>query len=128
MAVSSIFNVNPEERIPVDWAAYERMLGRPLDVQSFVLGTSHRIEDMLLKCSWRSTVPCTPDNFTQIITDWGVCYTFNNNPKTALQVKRPGSTNGLAMTIDIEQNKYTFGENTGAGLKVKKPTGCSKLS
>ncbi|XP_072050691.1 acid-sensing ion channel 4-A-like [Amphiura filiformis] len=118
LMVSSIFNVNPKERLPVDWAGYERMVGRPLDVQGFVVNTTHRIEDMLLKCSWRSTEPCTAANFTRIITDWGVCYSFNNNPETALQVKRPGSTNGLAMMINIEQNMYTFGENTGAGLKV----------
>ncbi|XP_072050088.1 acid-sensing ion channel 4-A-like [Amphiura filiformis] len=118
LMVSSMFNVNTKERVPVDWAGYERSIGRPLDVEGFVLNTAHRMEDMLLKCTWRSSEKCTAANFTRIITDWGVCYTFNNNPEKALQVKRPGSTNGLAMMINIEQDLYTYGENTAAGLKV----------
>ena len=116
--MSSIFTINPEDRIPVDWAAYEAHVGRPLDVQGFVLTTAHRIEDMLLKCSWRSTMKCGPEDFRRIITDWGVCYTYNHDPETALEVRRPGSSNGLAMQLNVEQDEYNFGENTGAGLKV----------
>ena len=106
----------------VNWTAYEIQTGRPLDVKTFAISTSHRIEDMLFECTWRSLEKCSADNFTMVITDWGICYTFNNNPLTALQVRQPGSHNGLSLRLNIEQYEYTFGENTGAGLKVCCPT------
>ncbi|XP_072051079.1 acid-sensing ion channel 4-B-like [Amphiura filiformis] len=118
LLVSSVFNIDPNERLYVNWTAQEIQNGRPLDVDQFVKVTTHRIEDMLFDCRWRSVVKCTAANFTQTVTDWGICYTFNNDPMSALQVKQPGSVNGLSLRLNVEQYEYTYGENTGAGLKV----------
>ena len=116
---SSVFNIDPNERFYVNWTAYEIQTGRPLDLEMFIKATAHRIEDMLLECQWRSIEKCSAENFTQVITDWGICYTFNNDPKNTLQVRQPGSHNGLTLRLNVEQYEYTYGENTGAGLKVK---------
>ncbi|XP_072050270.1 acid-sensing ion channel 1-like [Amphiura filiformis] len=116
---TSIFNVDPNERLYVNWTAYEiQQGGRPLDMERFAKLSAHRIEDMLFDCRWRNVVKCTAANFTQTITDWGICYTFNNDPIRALQVEQPGSVNGLSLRFNIEQYEYTYGENAGAGLKV----------
>ncbi|XP_038066227.1 acid-sensing ion channel 1C-like isoform X2 [Patiria miniata] len=81
---------------------------------------AHRIEDMLLKCQW-GTESCSHLNFTRRLTDYGVCHTFNDEPageRGVLTVRNPGSRNGLYMRLNIQQDLYTFGESTAAGMKV----------
>ncbi|XP_033632419.1 acid-sensing ion channel 2-like [Asterias rubens] len=80
---------------------------------------SHQIEDMIIECKWRSK-PCSHLNFTQRVLDQGVCYTFNDpvDEKDILRVHNPGSKNGLFLRLNIQQNLYTFGETTAAGMKV----------
>ena len=86
----------------------------------FIKNLSHQIEDMVEDCSWRSR-PCSHLNFTQHVLDHGVCYTFNNpvDEDDILTVKNPGSRNGLYLRLNIQHDLYTFGENTGAGIKVR---------
>ena len=72
---------------------------------------------MLRECSWRGS-PCGVDNFTQVMTDSGVCYTFNGNTTDPLQVSQAGSKNGLSLSLNIEQNEYVIGEDAAAGIKV----------
>ena len=78
---------------------------------------AHQISDMLLNCSWRGS-PCGVDNFTQVITDLGVCYTFNANITDPLRVSQAGSKNGLSLSLNIEQDEYVIGEDAAAGIKV----------
>ncbi len=80
---------------------------------------SHRIEDMITECSWRSK-PCSHLNFTQRVLDHGVCYTFNDpvDEKDVLTVRNPGSRNGLYLRLNIQHDLYTFGKTTAAGIKV----------
>lgn len=118
IVASSIFNPNPSERYPVNWTAYEILKGAPLDTESFVLGTAHRVEDMVFECKWRTVESCGSYNFTKIIADWGVCYSFNNDPVSPIEVRLPGASNGLKLQLNIEEDEYTYGENTGAGMRV----------
>ncbi|XP_072016929.1 acid-sensing ion channel 2-like [Amphiura filiformis] len=78
------------------------------------------LEVMLQQCLWNGVDKCAHTNFTTSITDLGVCYTFNNpsNAKDVLVVDRPGIDNGLTLTLDIDQDEYTAGEFTGAGIKI----------
>ncbi|XP_038044101.1 acid-sensing ion channel 2-like [Patiria miniata] len=89
------------------------------DSTETIFSASHQIEDMLSRCKWRHE-KCSPANFTQRLTDHGVCYTFNDPPdeRDVLQVSNPGSSNGLYMRLNIEQDLYTYGESTSAGMKV----------
>ncbi|XP_022108989.1 acid-sensing ion channel 4-like isoform X2 [Acanthaster planci] len=84
-----------------------------------IFNASHQIEDMLFRCRWRHE-KCSAANFTRRLTDHGVCYTFNDpaDERDALQVQNPGSSNGLFMRLNIEQDLYTYGESTSAGIKV----------
>ena len=65
--------------------------------------------------------PCSADDFKQVITDWGVCYTFNDpeNISEARMVNRPGNTNGLFLRLNVEQYEYIYGEDSAAGIKVR---------
>ncbi|XP_072039738.1 acid-sensing ion channel 1C-like [Amphiura filiformis] len=90
------------------------------DVVDTVLTGAHQIKDMLVNCSWRISKPCGVDNFTQVITDWGVCYTFNDpgNLSDALVVNHVGNQNGLRLRLNIEQHEYVYRDDIAAGIKI----------
>ncbi|KAJ8031711.1 Acid-sensing ion channel 4-A [Holothuria leucospilota] len=102
-----------------DWAWYDRFLaddGWNL-TETVILG-GHHLEDMILECKWQSYENCSAANFTTTLTDFGVCYTFNGNIDKPRTVSSPGSSYGLRLRIDIQQELYSFSEFSGAGLKV----------
>ncbi|XP_022103187.1 acid-sensing ion channel 1C-like [Acanthaster planci] len=90
------------------------------NVTATTVQATHQIEDMLVDCHWR-TEPCSHLNFTQRLTDYGVCYTFNDDLAglgDVLTIQNPGASNGLHLRLNIQQDLYTFGESTAAGMKV----------
>ncbi|XP_033099022.1 acid-sensing ion channel 4-A-like [Anneissia japonica] len=91
-----------------------------LDKKVNIFNMTHQIEDMLRECTWKQIERCRADDFTRVLTGWGVCYTFNNpqNMNEVRKVKQSGSNYGLYMRINIEQDEYFFGDNTGAGLRI----------
>ena len=60
------------------------------EFQSFI---GHKKDSLIYKCEW-SGEECSAANFTEVITDMGICYSFNtaNNytHDAALQVKYAG--------------------------------------
>ena len=106
----------------LNWEAHEAAIGvSNWNLADLALNQSHQAESMIQKCSWRTVESCGPENFTQVITDAGVCYSFNDNAseRETLEVRQPGSQNGLYMRLNVEQDEYTFSKNTGAGIKVR---------
>ena len=81
---------------------------------------SHQAKDMVLICRWRGVEECGTNNFTTTMTDWGVCYTFNNpkNKSEILKSSQPGTQTGLYLRLNVEQYEYSSGENPSAGFKV----------
>ncbi|XP_013397928.1 acid-sensing ion channel 1 [Lingula anatina] len=55
-------------------------------------------------CEWNAQ-PCSVDNFTRILTEMGVCYTFNHGD-TNLKTELLGSTFGLKLILNAEQYNY----------------------
>lgn len=53
------------------------------DFAQFVRTHGHRIDHMIKKCRWKSQ-PCGPENFTAVITEFGLCYTFNSGGKAEI--------------------------------------------
>ena len=47
------------------------------DFAEFVRTHGHRIDHMIKRCRWKSQ-PCGPENFSAVITEFGLCYTFNS--------------------------------------------------
>lgn len=78
------------------------------------------MEDMLLECLWAGIEVCDHNDFETVISDWGVCYTFNNplNKSLIRKVYQSGSQHGLFLRLNVQQDEYTTGENGGAGFKV----------
>ncbi|XP_071950189.1 acid-sensing ion channel 1C-like [Antedon mediterranea] len=90
-----------------------------INMTSSATRLAHQIETMLLFCSWQGVQPCDPRNFSTIITDFGVCYSFNNvADDAALRARQTGSDFGLMLRLHVQQYEYSFGENSGAGFKL----------
>ncbi|XP_006818454.1 acid-sensing ion channel 4-A-like [Saccoglossus kowalevskii] len=101
----------------VDWSNYTDVITN-LNRTAFEMEAAHQIEDMLIACTWSSETACGPENFTNVMTNYGVCYTFNGDVKNGLTVKNRGSMFGLYMVLDIEQHEYMPGVSKGAGVKI----------
>ncbi|GAB1602164.1 acid-sensing ion channel 1C-like, partial, partial [Argonauta hians] len=80
---------------------------------------AHQKEEMIISCMWGSE-RCTSDNFTQIYTDHGVCYTYSqrHGENKYRKVLSTGSENGLRLILNVEQYEYMPGPNTAAGIKI----------
>ncbi len=81
---------------------------------------AHQINETLLLCKWRGVEDCTAMNFRTSLTDWGVCFTYNDpvNGSEVLKVNQPGRQNGLLLRLNVQQYEYVSGESFGAGFKV----------
>ncbi|GFN75845.1 acid-sensing ion channel 1-like [Plakobranchus ocellatus] len=72
---------------------------------------------LYFRCEWQDE-KCGPENFTEILTDHGVCYNFNDNPASTLRVSSTGSDFGLKLTLNVEQYEYMPGPHDAAGVKI----------
>ncbi|XP_072039850.1 acid-sensing ion channel 1B-like [Amphiura filiformis] len=109
---------------PINWTIYEDILGSNSSfTDNFVdsIGYyAHQLNETVYDCKWRGVEPCDARNFTTTMTDWGVCWTFNDpkNKSEILKINQPGKQNGLLLTMDVQQYEYVSGETDAAGFKV----------
>ncbi|XP_049894907.1 acid-sensing ion channel 1B isoform X1 [Epinephelus moara] len=104
----------------------DRPPGSRFSLDEFYNRTRHRIEDMLLECNFRG-LECGPENFREIFTRYGKCYTFNSGQdgRPLLVTMKGGMGNGLELMLDIQQDEYlpVWGETDEtsfeAGIKVQ---------
>ncbi|KAK6173619.1 hypothetical protein SNE40_017036 [Patella caerulea] len=88
------------------------------DLHEFALNAAHRLENMFIICIWEGeAINCT-DSFETVITDLGVCYSFNANTSSPLMSHGSNSMSGLRIMGTIEQEAYFFSAMTFAGFKV----------
>ncbi|XP_071108315.1 uncharacterized protein [Haliotis cracherodii] len=78
---------------------------------------AHRREDLIVACEWQDK-SCSAENFTQVFTDHGVCYSFNAADDDPLMVTSAGSDYGLKLTLNVEQYEYMPGPHDAAGVKL----------
>ncbi|KAH9492245.1 Acid-sensing ion channel 3 [Bulinus truncatus] len=77
------------------------------------------LENMLLSCKWHEGFHCGPENFTEIITDGGRCYTFNaQRTDTVLGVHNIGSEKGVRFLINTEEYERMPLSSMSAGLRI----------
>ncbi|XP_071109614.1 uncharacterized protein [Haliotis cracherodii] len=91
-----------------------------LTLRELFKNTTHTKEDLIVSCTWRG-VACGSENFTEVVTDHGVCYTFNTpdeGTRDVLRVFSPGAENGLSLTLNVEQYEYMPGPHDAAGVKI----------
>ncbi|XP_072039789.1 acid-sensing ion channel 2-like [Amphiura filiformis] len=108
----------------INWTIYEEYLGSNSSARDEFVNTvgylAHQLNDTVFECKWRGVEPCDASNFTTSLTDWGVCWTFNDpkNKSEILKINQPGRQNGLFLRMDVQQHEYVSGESSAAGFKV----------
>ncbi|XP_006822244.1 acid-sensing ion channel 1-like [Saccoglossus kowalevskii] len=106
--------------INFDWSLLENTTAI-LNRTQFELEAAHQKESFIVACNYQGDGVerlCGPNNFTTTFTEFGVCYTFNNDPENQLFVTKFGSNSGLRVRLFTDENEYTFGKQTGSGFKV----------
>ncbi|XP_055864283.1 uncharacterized protein LOC106077088 [Biomphalaria glabrata] len=83
------------------------------------LWAGNDINHMILACKWNAAETCGPENFTRIITDHGLCYSFNGpaSPRS-LSLDTPGTSHGLHLTINIEEYERMLGPHVASGIHL----------
>ncbi len=107
---------------PVNWSIFPVIGNSPEETEAFannIIDYAHPLNETVFECRWRGVEPCT-GNFTTIISDSGVCFTFNDpvNKSEILKLNQPGRQNGLLLRLDVLQNEYVSSEESAAGFKV----------
>lgn len=88
------------------------------DRYSFLENFGHKLENMLLTCSFESTT-CNVSDFITAITSLGICYTFNSGRnQPILYTEKYGYENGLQVTLNAEVYEYFTAEDDSAGFYV----------
>ncbi|XP_064614121.1 uncharacterized protein LOC135477846 [Liolophura sinensis] len=91
-----------------------------ITVENLYSRAAHRKEDMIVSCHL-GTTPCSVENFTQILTDHGVCYTFNGQVSKGNKPRKiifTGIKQGLHLVLNVEQYDNMVGHHGTAGVKV----------
>ena len=79
-----------------------------LPINSILRNGAQSAEDFIVRCSWPSkTAPgnCSHKNFTEVVTNYGVCYVLNDNLRP-LVARGVGRRFSLSILLDIQQYKY----------------------
>ena len=102
--------LNFEERTKLFRNCSERLDSRQMNlpINSILRNGAQSAENFIIKCSWPTkTAPgnCSYKNFTEIVTNYGVCYVFNDIPNR-LVARGVGRRFSLSILLDIQQYKY----------------------
>ncbi|XP_070575597.1 acid-sensing ion channel 1A-like [Ptychodera flava] len=73
---------------------------------TFIDGSAPSVENMLRSCSFGG-LPCGPENFTKVVTNYGICYTFNSdNEDYVHKVRNAGQQYGLQLLLFVNERQY----------------------
>lgn len=112
-AIRAVASEDEEDRVDLN----DSSIGSISNMSARLRVVGHQIEDMLVLCKFKGQ-KCSAANFTQVITDFGLCYSFNENINSNHTIHQSGSQNSLFMQINLEQDEYLPGLNIAAGIKV----------
>ncbi|KAK0061409.1 hypothetical protein Bpfe_009215 [Biomphalaria pfeifferi] len=103
--------------LTLDIVAEAGLINLTLDELNYLGGND--IHNMILKCKWNAAETCGPENFTRMITDQGLCYSFNGptSPRN-LTVETPGASRGLQLTLNIEEYERMMGSHVASGIHI----------
>ena len=83
---------------------------------------SHKVEEMFIKCTWKSREVYCSEVLTPITTSMGLCFTFNSlehqRVHGPMQVSRPGASQSFTFLVNVQQDDYFLQNGDSAGIKV----------
>ena len=90
--------------------------------QLFVNGTP-TIEETFLLCQWLTDFHHCSELLRPKETDFGYCYTFNSKDNNrTYTILTDGITDGVTLTMWLNQDNYFIGDTSSAGIKVTNKT------
>ena len=94
---------------------FTERFNQSVNIETILREHGHKLEDGLLLCSFND-MPCGIQDFTEIVTAYGLCYTFNLD--STWNISSAGTSHGLSLIINIEQLRYMYYTSHTAGLQV----------
>ena len=81
------------------------------------------LKDFIVQCNFGGDLSSNDyfdcvDQFFPVITNLGLCYTFNGHNDSGRYVKAAGERYGLKIVVNIHQNEYGSSLNGNAGIKM----------
>ena len=105
----------------------QAMSGSYYDSTRFYKNYGQGIDEMLGPgvCIFDADIenPCGPSNFTNTVTDWGTCYTFNVGPDDIKKAQLNGPAGGLNILLDTQMEDRTIGRLSEGFSVVIHPQG-----
>ena len=90
----------------------------PVDFRTVMVEGRHLADEFIVLCRYGGR-QCTDDQFSSVITDLGVCYTFNSGEDgRILRATGTGVRHGLQLWLDIQQSEYISSLSLDAGVKI----------
>ncbi|RDD42240.1 Acid-sensing ion channel 1 [Trichoplax sp. H2] len=107
--VSDFIGEKERQKLINYWKKYDATHAKKFNYQLFVERVGYHASQMIKSCHFRG-LKCGPKNFSNVLTSYGNCITFNgpkleSNPK--LYQKNPGAHQGLELLINIQEYEYT---------------------
>ncbi|XP_068132485.1 acid-sensing ion channel 5 [Hyperolius riggenbachi] len=106
--VSTVLHFSNTEKNPEDMQEINDFLqlNQNFSIKDFTRNNGFYINNStLLKCDFFGS-PCYPEDFEHIFTEYGNCYTFNQNTP-GLNKRVSTSGKGLSVLFDIKQTQFT---------------------
>ena len=94
---------------------FTEQFNQSVSLETVLREHGHKLEDGLILCSFDGK-SCGVDNFIEIVTAYGLCYTFNLD--SSWTVSSAGTSHGLSLVVDIDQSNYMYYTSHTAGLQV----------
>ena len=95
---------------------FTEQFNQSVNIETILRQHGHKLEGGLLSCSFDGR-ECGIQNFTEIVTAYGLCYTLDFGMPN-YNITRAGTSHGLSLIINIEQSRYMYYTSHTAGLQV----------
>ena len=116
-----IFEVNTSRLLEIinnsfSFDIFTQQFNPSVTVETILREHGHKLhQDNLIWCFFDGR-ECGVDNFVEIVTAYGLCYTFNLD--SSWSVSSAGTSHGLSLVINVEQLRYMYYTSHTAGLQV----------
>ena len=116
-----IFEVNTSRLLEIinnsfSFDIFTEQFNRSITVETILREHGHKLQEGNLVSCFFDGRKCGIDDFVEIVTAYGLCYTFNLD--SSWSVSSAGTSHGLSLVINVEQLRYMYYTSHTAGLQV----------